>query len=257
METTLQKYHDENGNSIAYSGEELAGVKVVFLGKNNTLVVSDITRIKKATISFDCNNATCSIGNSTFTGFVRLGEDCEVVIADKVTTAGHCYISTAEGSKVHIGEDSMIAKGVELRSDDAHAFFDVNTDNRLNPCQNITIGEHVWIGAFSSLLGGADVGQGSIIGYRSLLKNKISNNVLAVGHPARVIKKDIAWERPHLTQGPPFYKPEVLKKSKYWNRTKSGVVASRESLEPVEFIGFLSRLKASLTIMISGRTKFK
>jgi hypothetical protein len=40
--------------------------------------------------------------------------------------------------------------------------------------------------------------------------------------PARVIRTDIAWERPHLSLAKPYYKPDAstITKSPYWALTE-------------------------------------
>lgn len=39
------------------------------------------------------------------------------------------------------------------------------------------------------------IDDGSIIGARSLVKSKIPNNCIAVGVPARVVRRNVAWCR--------------------------------------------------------------
>ncbi len=52
----------------------------------------------------------------------------------------------------------------------------------------ITIGDNVWIGANTAVLGGVCIGSGSVIGAGSVVKNDIPPNVLAFGNPCKVIK---------------------------------------------------------------------
>lgn len=117
----------------------------------------------------------------------------------------------------------MFATGNQVRSDDGHLIFDVNTGDRINFAQNITIGDHVWLAWGATVLGGSQIGEGSVIGANSLVKGKIPNNVVAAGTPAKVIRRDIAWERPHIGLTPPYYIPnvDVLEdRSIYWRTTE-------------------------------------
>ncbi|MCR5834516.1 MAG: sugar O-acetyltransferase [Selenomonadaceae bacterium] len=68
--------------------------------------------------------------------------------------------------------------------------FDVEKRNAgLEMCKPITIGDNVWIGGDVTILAGVTIGSGSIIGAKSLVTHDIPENVLAVGNPARVVKK--------------------------------------------------------------------
>lgn len=63
---------------------------------------------------------------------------------------------------------------------------------------------------------------GTVIGFRSVVIREIPNNCIAVGSPAKVVRKNIAWERPHLSFVSPPYKPNVnyvTKSDDYWNET--------------------------------------
>jgi maltose O-acetyltransferase len=54
---------------------------------------------------------------------------------------------------------------------------------------DIIIENGCWIGARVTILGGVTIAQGSVIGAGSLVNKNIPENVIAVGIPARVIKK--------------------------------------------------------------------
>lgn len=53
---------------------------------------------------------------------------------------------------------------------------------------DITIGNDVWIGMDTIVLGGVTIGNGSVIAAGSVVTKSIPENVLAGGVPARVIK---------------------------------------------------------------------
>ncbi|MFM4712369.1 hypothetical protein ACEUEC_13640 [Aeromonas veronii] len=219
---TLENYTDDNGNKIVFNKKIDTSVNIRFTGKNNTLVVSDDASPSDLLINFDCDNGRCEIGRTRGRFNIRIGQDSTVIICDDVSTTQRCFISAAEGSTVNIGKDCMISVGVSIRTDDSHAIFDVESGLRINISQDVIIGNHVWIGQEVAILGGTSIGDGSVIGFRSVVKGKIENNCIAVGIPSRVVRKNIAWERPHLTLAKPYYKPDssCVKKSEYWNLTE-------------------------------------
>lgn len=98
----------------------------------------------------------------------------------------------------------------------------------MNPAKDDFIGNHVWLGRQAVVFAGAEVGDGTVIGHRGVGTRSIPNNCVAVGVPTRVVRRNIAWERPHLAFVAPHYKPDasyVAKSEEYWNPT-------RESDEP-------------------------
>lgn len=223
----LSAYADENGNTIDYSGPALDGnVAIFFKGRNNRIIAPIGTRISYMSVHFDCDNGVLILGANLKVGgikaAIRIGQDSIVKFGNDVNMTGPCHITAVEGSTVSFGDDVMIATDNEFLSDDAHPIFDVITGKRLNVSQDVIIGNHVWFAKGAVALSGAQVGDGSVVGFRSLVTGRIPNNCIAVGTPAKVVRKNIAWERPHLSLLPPFYKNDSssVAKSDYWNLTE-------------------------------------
>lgn len=222
----LSAYSDQWGNVIVYHGEKPPpSVGVRIRGSNNLLVVSSQARLKKLEVIFDNDNARVTIG-STRSGIpaaslkIRAGQDSSVTIGNDFSSTGPAFISATEGTTVSVGDDVMFARGNEVRADDAHAIYDVHSGKRVNVSESIDIGDHVWLARDAVLLSGASVGSGTVIGYRSLVTGAIPNNCIAVGSPARVTRRDIAWERNHLDDYQPYKEDaSVVRKSEYWHTT--------------------------------------
>lgn len=223
--TTLEDYQDERGNRIEYGGAEphTGEVSVVFRGSNNVLRVGARPKMSALKVVFDCDNGTMEVaaGNGGLNLNVRVGQDSTVRIGRNTTSTNVVGMSATEGTTISVGDDVMFASEIQVRADDGHPIFDVRTGKRVNVSKNITIGSHVWVGWGAWVLGGTTIGEGSVIGTGAIVKARIPNNVVAAGVPARVVRKDIAWERPHLSLVEPFYKPDAstVKKSRYWKLT--------------------------------------
>lgn len=220
--TSPGPYQDDRGNRIECGGPLGAGVEVVFDGVGNVLQVHPEAHLGKLKVVFWCNHGHCRIGGGSLEGDIRVGEDCSITIGDGISCTGPCYLSTAEGTSITIGGDCMLARGNEIRADDAHPIFDVHTGRRVNPSRSITIGEHVWLADRAVVLAGSDIGSGSVIGFGAIVKGRIPNNCVAAGVPARVIRTDCAWERSHLNLTKPFYKPDadaIERTTRYWKPT--------------------------------------
>lgn len=223
----VESYQDDRGNVIVCDERHDSGITVIFRGSNNRLEIAPGARFTKLRAVFDCSNGSLTIGKARRSSrqiwAIRIGEDATVVVGDNVTTSGQTSISAVEGVTVTVGDDVMISSDVKIRGDDGHPIFDVRTGKRVNPSLPITVGDHVWLGWGSRVFGGASIGSGSVIGASGVVKGTVPNNCVAAGVPARVLRRDIAWERPHLSFDEPPYKPDIsaIRKTKrYWNLTE-------------------------------------
>lgn len=223
--SSLAPYRDDSGNSIDYAGPPHDNVRIKFTGRNNRLVIAADARLGRLTVDFDCDNGYLAIGPSKgvppFAAAIRVGQDSRVILGRNVSCTTVVAMSATEGTTIMVGEDVMFASENQVRADDGHPIFDVHTGKRVNVSRDITIGNHVWLARGAVLLGGAHVGDGSVIGYGSIVTKAIPNNCIAAGIPAKVIRRDVAWERPHLSLVRPYYKPDAstIQRSPYWNPT--------------------------------------
>lgn len=225
--TSLEPYEDANGNRIEYDGPGISPVSVTFRGRNATLKVASDAFASRLIIDFNGNNGHLDIGPNShhwsFAAAIRVGQDSVVTVGDDVSSTAGVIISAVEGTRLTIGNDVMFASANQVRTDDAHPIFDVRTMQRVNIAQDIKIGNHVWFAWGAIALGGAEIGDGSVLGMNSLLNSSVPNNCIAAGTPARVVRRDIAWERPHLGLTPPFYKMDastIRTHPEYWNLTQ-------------------------------------
>ncbi|TCJ00073.1 acyltransferase [Aeromicrobium sp. IC_218] len=221
--TTLESYADERGNRIEYDGEPFP-VKVTFHGSDNVLTVATKVRTPDLIVQFDGDGGRVRIGPSrgvTLRAGIRVGGGSQVKIGPRVSSTSKANISAVEGATVVIGQDVMMASDVQIRSDDGHAIYDVRSGRRVNTARDIRVGAHVWLGLQSVLLGGARIGDGSVVGLRAVVTGRVPNNVVVVGAPARVVRRDVAWERPHLSMDPRDKSawPEELR-TPYWALTE-------------------------------------
>jgi acetyltransferase-like isoleucine patch superfamily enzyme len=109
--------------------------------------------------------------------------------------------SISAASKVVIGEDVLLARNVYI-SDHAHAFEDITVPimhqgiNRIAP---VSIGRGTWLGQNVVVLPGVAIGEHCVIGANSVVNSSIPDFSVAVGAPARVVRRynreTAAWER--------------------------------------------------------------
>ncbi len=92
-----------------------------------------------------------------------------------------------DGAKVTIGAHTMIAPGVHIYT--AQHPLDADERDQWEDCKPGTIGERCWIGGHATICPGVTIGDRTVIGAGSVVTKDIPADCLAVGNPARVIRK--------------------------------------------------------------------
>lgn len=116
-------------------------------------------------------------------------------IGDRVQINDRNHIAAVKG--VTIGNDALLASNVFITDHDHGAFSDALPEDGPDtpPSQRplyvaeVTIGDRVWIGEGAQVLAGSSIGAGSVIGAGSIVTGVIPPDSLAVGIPARVIRR--------------------------------------------------------------------
>jgi acetyltransferase-like isoleucine patch superfamily enzyme len=111
------------------------------------------------------------------------------IIIDKQCFIGHhCFFSA--GELIHIQQDCVIGASCHLLA--AGHVYDQPTRpyarSAVTSYGKMIIGPNTWVGVGSTLLGGLQVGFGSIIAAGTLLRFSVPPLCLVAGNPARVIK---------------------------------------------------------------------
>lgn len=190
-------YTDSKNNKII-APENLQNCFVQFLGENNELIIDNDANLKNCSFEMRANGKVAIKKNVSFHGTIRVGYGCAVEIGNNTSSTNPVYVTVAESTKLIIGEDCMFATNNQIRTDDAHAIYDMQTGKRINPSKDIIIGNHVWVGYGAVVFGGAKLGDGSVVGAFSMVNKAFPNNCVVAGTPAKIIKENVFWKRPLL-----------------------------------------------------------
>ncbi len=90
-------------------------------------------------------------------------------------------------SPVNIGKNCFIAPNVVIACS-GHPIDAEERNGGYLVSKPISIGDNVWIGANSTIIGGVKIGSNVVIGAGSLVNRSIPDNVVAVGNPCRVLR---------------------------------------------------------------------
>lgn len=147
---------------------------------------------------------------------LRIEHKKNIYLENGVSIASYCWLAanpkTSENGKarliirkgcsigdfahIYATEEILIDKNVLVAnyvyiSDNIHGYEDINTPIKCQPIvqkNTVHIGEGSWIGEHVCVIG-ANVGKHCIIGANSVVTHDIPDYCIAVGSPARVIKR--------------------------------------------------------------------
>lgn len=108
------------------------------------------------------------------------------------TTVGDFFFANhncqiLDGAKVIFGDHVFIAPNC-LFTTAEHALDAAQRNEGLEVALPITVGNNVWIGAGTIVLGGVSIGDNTVIGAGSVVTKSIPANVVALGVPCRVLR---------------------------------------------------------------------
>lgn len=172
-------------------------VHITDAGTNNIVTIPKTTYASDFRITFRGNNNKVIIGKGCELkniNYVYIQGDGNILeIGDNVIFDEGVLIVLGEGTKCTIGSGCIFAYGVRIRTTDQHFIYDAQ-EGRVNPAKDVSIGNHVWLGASVIVMKGVTIGDGSVIGIDSMVTKNIPENCVAVGKPAKVIKNNIHWK---------------------------------------------------------------
>ncbi|WAH36129.1 acyltransferase [Alicyclobacillus dauci] len=117
---------------------------------------------------------------------VIVGEDAEVHIGKNTFISANSKVISR--SKVDIGDDCAISWDVQILDTDFHEL-----NGQRTVTAPIKIGNHVWISSGVNILKGITIGDGAVIGAGTVVTKDVPRGALAVGNPARIVRKNVRW----------------------------------------------------------------
>ena len=191
------------------------GFKLPILISCNT----KIEGLQKGKISFNCEIRPFMIkygfgGSNGIVGkktMLILGDDSKIIFNGKaafgkgtvITNSGtinfganfscnkNTFISAYE--QITFGDDVLIGWDCAIRDSDGH--YIVKDDSKKKLSKPIRIGNHVWVCSYSHILKGVEIGNDSVVGYKSLVTRIHGCNEMIAGHPAKTIETGVNWEK--------------------------------------------------------------
>lgn len=194
---------DKHGNKKrVFFFRKYKNLRIKFLGRNNTVELKEpIAKFKSSKLILS-DNCIVKIGSSKhkIVGLRIIAKSAKssVIIGNNLSSEKRFTIvmSKEPDTTLSIGDDVMIANNVQIRTSDSHTIYDISTNEILNHCQNIEIGNHVWISQNCMICKGVKIADNCVIGANSLVTRSCSDsNSIYAGTPAKKIRTNINWDR--------------------------------------------------------------
>ncbi len=153
----------------------------------------------------NCSHSKFSlVGNVTLINTnIKLGENVTIYpdvmfygdglieIGNNVAIGNGTIIYSSAKGGVCIGDNTLIAAQAYIIDCDHGTEKNMLIRQQKNSVEKVVIGQDVWLGANVTVLKGSVIQDGAVIGAKSLVKGNIAPNVIAVGIPAKEIKKRV------------------------------------------------------------------
>jgi acetyltransferase-like isoleucine patch superfamily enzyme len=110
-------------------------------------------------------------------------------VGDGTSVTGSCVISAAHS--VRLGRNVLLARNVYI-ADHRHAFEDLSRPvlaQGVEQTAPVEIGDGAWLGQNVVVGPGVRIGQGAVIGANSVVLDDVPAHAVAVGAPARVVRR--------------------------------------------------------------------
>lgn len=163
-------------------------------GYGNIVKVSDSSVLLNCKIVINGNNNCLLLGSESFMekGIFLFGDNDNEVSIGEANYIYHTVFTVNEGTTIKVGKNCLISRA-DIRTGDNHSVIDLISKDRINKSRDVLIDSHVWLGNNSMVLKGVKIENGSIVGAGSVVTKDVPANVVVVGNPARVIKRNVTW----------------------------------------------------------------
>lgn len=131
---------------------------------------------------------------------LRIYSPQSVFVGENVKLSSGLHILNAPNEKVIIGKYTVFAANVTIAPNNHVSTvtipqFLLGASHVNDRSTDIIIDEDVWLGTGVTVLSGVHIGRGCIVGARSLVTKSLPPYSVAVGNPARIVKKNFSIEQ--------------------------------------------------------------
>lgn len=193
---TAEIFADETSEIVIEEGAFISSRAVILASEHSRIHIGKGAMIGDETCLIANTGSCLDIGANArleFRGDVFLESKSTVTFGEGTSVEHHFYFSIVR-CEIHFGKDNMLSNHVYIMGG-GHGLFDEETKQDLLNRKPIRTGNHVWIGMRATLLPGADIGEGSIVGAAAVVAKFFPQHCTIAGNPARILHEGMSWHR--------------------------------------------------------------
>jgi len=137
----------------------------IHLGKNVTMVGAD---------GYKTNLTTVNYGG--YEGHIKIGDNVLVMNGVRISSA----------KEIIIGDGTMLANFCYIMDSDWHDIY--NRNSSPGKSLPVILEKNVWVGDSAIICKGVRIGENSVIGAGSIVREDVPPNAVVIGNPAKVVK---------------------------------------------------------------------
>lgn len=159
-------------------------------GRNETPCVSiGANSMVNCNFIFESTDGSINIGDSTFiNGGTNLISRESISIGNDVVIAWGCYIYDHDSHSLN-WEDRTRDVKQQIRDYKEYGNMVLNKDWSTVRSKAIVIHDKVWIGFDSLVLKGVTIGEGAVVGAKSVVTKDVEPWTVVAGNPAKIVKR--------------------------------------------------------------------
>ncbi len=198
---SIEEFDAVENNKIIGRPVSMKGSKINFRGENNILFIDEKVNLDDTSLNFLGSNSIIFLASNRHVTRVQLDiyNNSVFYLGKDANTTRAIHVILSEERHVIIGNDCLFSRDVWFRNGDPHLIYDCETKERINVSRSIYLGDHVWIAQNVLLTKGTQIGSGTMVGGWSMTGGKkMLSNCAYGGCPAKLVKKDIFWDKPSV-----------------------------------------------------------
>lgn len=184
-------------NCVINNGALMKNCRIKIVGNDNQVRIGRFCRLYDTKITIYGSGNVIDLDEYVYANkgdFYVEDTSGKICVGKHTTFAGATHVACIEGKTIKIGERCLFSSDIIVRCGDSHSLLNIE-GIRINPSENVTIENHVWVGARAMVLKGVHLAQDSVVGTGAVVtKSCLNSNCVLAGNPAKVVKTDINWD---------------------------------------------------------------